>query len=226
MLLVFRELQRADFQLNPTMDTNPPFVARLLLQIKCQCSCCSGGLGHQRGDCSLSSSVTVWDARGRVAASKLRGKIIKTPLVVGNGSKGKKALSPMPIDGAQQSIGRARKAWLPKVVSRRDYPRGVGLVGAVFVVNSEHMFVGYSKEPLDSDEVERNIGTKTMICALSKLTSQSARLTTWKAKSQLLDIALPLKIDVLIEDEGSAMGVQDDVLTPVEEDGVPPPQEP
>uniref|UniRef100_A0A803NMC6 Uncharacterized protein n=1 Tax=Cannabis sativa TaxID=3483 RepID=A0A803NMC6_CANSA len=55
---------------------------------------------------------------------------------------------------------------------------------------------------------------------------RSTRLIAWKTKARFMDIIIHIKEDIVIEDEGSAIGVSVGGLTLLEEDGVPPPQEP
>uniref|UniRef100_A0A803QBL3 Uncharacterized protein n=1 Tax=Cannabis sativa TaxID=3483 RepID=A0A803QBL3_CANSA len=55
---------------------------------------------------------------------------------------------------------------------------------------------------------------------------QSSRLTAWKAKARMADLLIPPPNLFQIDDVGSAVGANEVILTPVEEDVVPPPQEP
>uniref|UniRef100_A0A803Q2D7 Uncharacterized protein n=1 Tax=Cannabis sativa TaxID=3483 RepID=A0A803Q2D7_CANSA len=86
------------------------------------------------------------------------------------------------------------------------------------------------KEPLASDKVERlNCAKADTTCSqqVDKLVSlgQTARLMAWKEKVQLMDIFIPSKEEVAIEDEESIICVPHGGVTLVEKDGVPHPQE-
>uniref|UniRef100_A0A803QLL1 DUF4283 domain-containing protein n=1 Tax=Cannabis sativa TaxID=3483 RepID=A0A803QLL1_CANSA len=112
----------------------------------------------------------------------------------------------------------------------RDFPRGVGPSGINPVVSGENDGFGESDEPFMDDE-STPVSTNNLSAGRSQnvdkpvSTDQSKRLSAWKKKARLADIAIPKKNHVLINDLGSVVGGPVDIVTPMEEVESPPPQE-